>query len=144
MTTDAELLVAALRGAGLRVTLARRVICRVLAEAPEEHLSASDILGRARELAGEIDQSTVYRTLDVLEELGFLHHVHLGHGPGVYHLSKQADHHHLVCEGCGRAVDIPLDELGPAFESITRRHGFVPDSLHFAILGRCGYCAGRS
>lgn len=132
----------ALRGAGYRVTLARRVICKVLAEAPEEHLSAADILERAAEAAGEIDQSTVYRTLDLFEELGFLHHVHLGHGPGVYHLSKQADHHHLVCEACGRAVDVPWEELEPAFQKITSRYGFVPDSLHFAILGRCRDCAG--
>ncbi|MDP8957850.1 MAG: transcriptional repressor [Actinomycetota bacterium] len=142
MRTTSEHLIGALRVAGLRVTLARRVICKVLAEAPEEHLSAADILSRAAQAAGEIDQSTVYRTLDVLEELGFLHHVHLGHGPGVYHLSKQAEHHHLVCEDCGRAVDIPLEDLGPALERVTLRYGFVPDSLHFAILGRCSDCAG--
>lgn len=142
MKTTAEELVAALRGAGLRVTMARRVICKVLAEAPEEHLSAADILERASRPAGAIDQSTIYRTLDLLEQLGFLHHVHLGHGPGIYHLSKQAEHHHLVCESCGRTADVPLNDLGPALERVTMEYGFVPDSLHFALVGRCTTCAG--
>ena len=81
-------LIRALQGSSLRITKARRAICEVLATSHQEHMSATDILERAREQAGVgIDQSTVYRTLDVLEELGYLHHVHLGH-----RASGQASH----------------------------------------------------
>lgn len=138
--TEAEL-IEALRAAGYRVTIQRRLICQVLAGAQGEHLSAADIVDRAGEPAGALDLSTVYRTLDVFEELGILHHVHLGHGPGIYHLSERSDHHHLLCEKCGRVVDLPLDALEASFTEIIRDYQFVPDGIHFAILGRhvdCG------
>jgi Fur family ferric uptake transcriptional regulator len=137
----ADDLVDALRGRALRITKARRAICEVLATTHEEHMSALDILQRARRQAGEgIDQSTVYRTLDVLEDLGYLHHVHLGHGAGVYHLSEESDHQHLVCEQCGTSVEIPLQELAPVLATVTARYGFVAESVHFALVGICEDC----
>ena len=128
-------LLEALRAAGLRITLQRRLICRALAAASDEHLSAIDIAERAADPEA-IDLSTVYRTLELFEELGVLHHVHLGHGPGIYHLSARSDHHHLVCERCGRVVDIPADTLEKSFTGIISDYGFIPDGLHFGILGR--------
>ena len=135
-------LIDALRSRSLRITRARRAICNVLATSHEEHMSAVDILERARAKAGVgIDQSTVYRTLDVLEELGYLHHVHLGHGAGIYHLTEQSDHQHLVCEHCGKSVGIPLDELAPVLATVTSRYGFIADGVHFALVGMCEACA---
>lgn len=142
MHLTADDLIAALKGQSLRITRARRAICEVLAESGEEHMSASDILDRARQRsASNFDQSTVYRTLDVLEELGYLHHVHLGHGAGIYHLSGALDHQHLVCEHCGRTVEIPLEELIPVLATVTARYGFVAESVHFALVGTCEECA---
>jgi len=138
----ADDLVGALRGRSLRITKARRAICEVLAATHEEHMSAFDILERVRRQAGVgIDQSTVYRTLEVLEDLGYLHHVHLGHGAGVYHLSEESDHQHLVCEHCGTSVEIPLEELAPVLATVTARYGFVAESVHFALVGTCENCA---
>jgi Fur family ferric uptake transcriptional regulator len=138
---DARDLVAALRAAGLRVTAPRRAVCEVLADGPEDHLSAADIVERAS--GAGIDPSTVYRTLDTLEELGLVHHVHLGHGAGAYHVTGSARHHHLVCERCGAVVDVPLAALRSAIDAVTRPHGFVADGAHFAIVGRCASCADR-
>ncbi len=137
----AQQLIDVLRAAGHRVTLQRKMICRVLADAADEHLSAVDIAARAGE-PGTVDVSTVYRTLEVFEDLGVLHHVHLGHGPGIYHLSERSDHHHLVCEACGEVVDVPIETLEDGFMGIIRRYGFVPDGLHFGILGRHIDCDG--
>lgn len=135
-------LTAALREEGFRLTPARRAICAVLAESHEEHLSAVDVRARAVDLAGiRIDQSTVYRTLDVFERLGWLHHVHLGHGPGIVHFSEETDHHHLVCEACGLLVDVPVEELDGVFGQLSERHGFAPTSMHFALIGTCKSCA---
>jgi Fe2+ or Zn2+ uptake regulation protein len=139
---SAEELVAALRTAGLRVTAARRAVCGVLADAPEDHLSAADIVERVSD--EEVDPSTVYRILDTLEGLGLVHHVHLGHGAGAYHLTGSHRHHHLVCESCGAVVDVPLAELRGAIDAVTAPHGFVADDAHFAIVGRCASCARRA
>lgn len=138
MHVAAAELIEGLRRLGFRITVPRRAVCEVLAGSHDEHLTATDIQQRAAAVAGaSIDLSTVYRTLDALEEAGFLHHVHLGHGPGVVHLSEQRDHHHLVCEECGRTVDVPLAELGPLLRHVEDRYGFLPDSVHFALVGRC-------
>lgn len=142
MHLTAQDLISALQRRSLRITKARRAICEVLATSHEEHMSAADILGRVREEIGVgVDQSTVYRTLDVLEELGHLHHVHLGHGAGVYHLSEESDHQHLVCEHCGTSVELPLEELAPVLATVTSRYGFVAEGVHFAIVGTCKSCA---
>ena len=144
MHLSSDDLINALRERSLRITKARQAICEVLAASHEEHMSAADILARARERAGgRIDQSTVYRTLDVLEEFGYLHHVHLGHGAGIYHLSEASDHQHLVCEHCGSSVDVPLEELSPVLATVTARYGFVAESVHFALVGTCEACAGE-
>lgn len=141
MHVSAEVMQEALREAGLRLTLARRVICRVLAEAEEEHLTAAEILQRADRVAGGVDQSTVYRTLEALAGLGYVQHVHIGHGASFFHLKgDHAHHHHLVCEGCGTAINMPFEDLEPAFASLRERYGFLPDSTHFAILGHCRDC----
>ncbi|MDH3308117.1 MAG: transcriptional repressor [Acidimicrobiia bacterium] len=141
MHLEADVLVSALQSAGMRVTTARRAICEVIATSHAEHLTAADIQARAETLAGgSIDPSTVYRTLDVFQSLGYLHHVHLGHGAGVVHLTDETDHHHLACESCGQTLDVPLDEFQPLFDRLARTYGFVVDRAHFAVVGRCRAC----
>lgn len=137
-------LIEALRRQGLRVTRPRVAVCEVLADAHDEHLTPSTLHARAEErLGASIDPSTVYRTLDALSEVGAIHHVHLGHGAAVIHLADHAAHQHLVCEVCGRTVDIPVDELSRLTETIAARYDFVIDSLHFAVVGRCSSHLGN-
>jgi Fur family ferric uptake transcriptional regulator len=138
MTATVDQLIEGLRGAGLRVTEARRAVCAVLAAAPDDHLTAADITER---IGGPVNPSTVYRTLETLEGLGLVHHVHLGHGAGAYHLAPISRHHHLVCERCGKTFDVPVRDLRAAISAVTEPHGFVADGTHFAIVGRCRDCA---
>lgn len=142
---DVDTLIEGLRADGLRITTARRAICAVLADGEDDHLTAEEIWQRARSGGSvKIDQSTVYRTLDVLERLGFLHHVHLGHGPGVVHVTRKVDHQHLVCEVCGRTVDVPLSEVEEALAGLAGGHGFASlQGTHFAFLGICAECASH-
>jgi Fur family transcriptional regulator, ferric uptake regulator len=139
---SAESLVSDLKAAGLRVTAPRRAICAVIASAHDEHLTAAQLHQRAEEMSGSrIDPSTVYRTIEALESVGRLHHVHLGHGPAVLHLRDHGEHHHLVCEVCGRTEDIALDELEGLIAHIEQRHRFRAGGIHFALVGRCvGEC----
>lgn len=137
MATHAETLIDALRQKGMRVTAPRRAICTVLAEDSHRHLSAAEVRERAQGRLGRpIDLSTVYRTVDVLQEAGVAHHVHLGGGASVIHLSEEGHHHHLVCDTCGRTVDVPLEELSP-LSDLLERHGYQPGTVHFALVSRC-------
>jgi Fur family ferric uptake transcriptional regulator len=144
---EAEELIGALRRSGLRITKARRAVCEVLAEAHLDHLTAAALLERVNQrVGGNVVASTIYRSIDALEEQGLLHHIHLGHGPGVVHLNDDPihdhlAHHHLVCENCGRTVDVELAAVSEAMGELAKENDFVMGSVHFALVGRCLDCA---
>jgi Fe2+ or Zn2+ uptake regulation protein len=135
VTTDS--LIATLRAAGFRVTGPRRAVCEVVADHHSEHLTAASVTER---LGGAVDQSTVYRTLDVLERGGVITHTHLGHGPSVYHLVGDTPHQHLVCDSCGTAIAFDVSVLDDAIAAIRDDTGFAVDPAHFALSGRCADC----
>ncbi len=140
MRLTADDLIAGLRSQGLRVTAARRAVCSVLAESDDEHLTAAQIHERAAHGAGVVDVSTVYRTIEVLESIGLLSHVEATHVPGIVHLTD-CGHHHLVCQRCGRVVDVAPAELRGVSAGLAARHGFVPESLRVSLTGLCSGCA---
>ena len=130
-----------IRQSGLRVTMARRAICRILADSDDEFLTASSIHERVAADAGGVDASTVYRTLDELERIGIVHHVHLGSGqPGTWHLTIDRNHQHLMCERCGKTSEVAVSHLEPTYALLREQHDFRPNAHHFTILGYCGDC----
>ena len=140
MTGDERLagLVAELRSRGARVTTARRSLLAALAEAHDHHLTAADLTTTVQRAHPEVHLSTIYRSLDSLEELGIVDHVHLGHGRAVYHLADEP-HQHLVCEVCGAVIEVPRDTFAQLADSVRRAYGFSVRS-HFAVVGRCAAC----
>lgn len=128
------------RANGGRVTAARREIVTVLLSGREhEHLTAEEVTDQIRHRHPEIAVSTVYRSLDVLEELGVLEHLHVGHGPTVYHLADES-HLHLICKACGAVIELSDATLRAVGDEIRRQHGFVIEPRHFAINGLCRDC----
>jgi Fur family ferric uptake transcriptional regulator len=125
------------RAAGLRMGAARRQVIEVLG-ALDGPVTAEDVAVRLP----DVHVSSVYRSLNVLEELGVVRHVHLAHGPARYELTDVADRvRHLACEQCGRDVVVPSALFDDLRTTIEREYGFVMDSGHFAIPGRCRDCA---
>jgi Fur family transcriptional regulator, ferric uptake regulator len=125
------------RAAGLRMGAARRQVIEVLG-ALDGPVTAEDVAARLP----EIHVSSVYRSLNVLEELGVVRHVHLAHGPARYELTDVADQvRHLACEQCGRDVVVPSALFDDLRATIEQEYGFVMDSGHFAMPGRCRDCA---
>jgi Fe2+ or Zn2+ uptake regulation protein len=128
-----------LRGAGLRRTHQRAAVLAALTGA-DHHPTAEDVAERVRTIDPRIHLATVYRTLHVLEDHGVIAHVHLGHGPAVYHLAHER-HAHAVCVACGHTVEVPEDLLGPLRDGLAGRLAFVLDQGHFALSGWCDTCA---
>ena len=90
----------------------------------------------------DVHVSSIYRSLNVLEDLGVVRHVHLAHGPARYELTDAAERvRHLACDRCGRDVVVPSAIFDELRTTIERDYGFVMDSGHFAIAGRCRDCA---
>jgi Fur family ferric uptake transcriptional regulator len=125
------------RSENRRMGRARREVVELLATQPGP-VTAEGV----SELLPDVHPSSVYRTLHVLEELGYVRHVHLAHGPALYELTdRAAKMRHLVCEVCGRTVPIPVRLLEPLQRRLERDYDFVLDSGHFALVGRCVACA---
>jgi Fur family ferric uptake transcriptional regulator len=130
---------ARLRARGLRWTPQRRVLLDVLANV-EDHITGAELVEGCRAVDPSTTPSTVYRTLDVLEELGIVSH---SHGPGgrqEFHVGPTADHAHLVCGSCGRRQELARHEVQPLTDEVLLRHGFDVDIVHLTIEGRCADC----
>lgn len=129
-----------LRDQGERVTKARRALVTVLAES-DAHLSADDLADRLAELEPGTHRATVYRTLESLERVGVVSHVHLPHGPTTYHLvDEDHTHLHLLCRSCGQIVDAPHDLLDDVVQRLEASAGFRIDPDHVALTGWCRGC----
>jgi Fur family transcriptional regulator, ferric uptake regulator len=129
----------AVRGQGARLTTARRALLAAMVQG-DGHLSADDLAAAVQAEHPDIHRSTVYRTLDALEQIGVIDHVHLGHGRAVYHLVDDP-HQHLVCEQCGVVIEVPDSVFDALAGDLATGYGFVLRPHHFAALGRCAKCA---
>jgi Fur family ferric uptake transcriptional regulator len=130
-----------LRARGYRLTPQRQLVLEAVDRL--EHSTPDDILAEVRRTARSVNISTVYRTLELLEELGLVSHAHLGHGAPTYHLADRHHHMHLVCRDCAGVIEADLS-LAESFRQRLREEcGFETDMKHFAIFGRCRTCAGE-
>jgi Fur family ferric uptake transcriptional regulator len=130
-------LAARLRSRGLRVTSQREQVLaavRGLGHATPEQISDS---------ITDVDLTTVYRTLELLEEIGLVRHAHLGHGAPSYR-PVEDDHIHVVCHTCGAVVDADAAMVDELEERLYADRGFVLDRSHFTVFGRCESCAGTN
>jgi Fe2+ or Zn2+ uptake regulation protein len=130
---------ARLRAAGMRWTPQRRTLIEVL-RAADGHVLAVDLIERCRQRDPTTTPSTVYRTLDFLEEMGFVRHHHGPDGREEYHVLPGADHGHLHCVGCGGSWEIRDEEAATIVATLERALGFEVDLSHVTICGRCGTC----
>lgn len=131
-------LIAELRARGGRVTGARRGVLAALVSA-HGHLTADELAIRVQTAQPDVHLSTIYRSLDALEQMGLVDHVHLGHGRAVYHLTDDP-HQHLVCEECGVVIEVPDSMFGELSGELMSEYGFALRPNHFAVLGRCAAC----
>ena len=130
-----------LRARGLRVTPQRRLV--VDAVTALGHSTPEQICERVQQRLPSVNLSTVYRTLELLEDLGIVSHTHLGHGAPTYATSEH-EHVHLVCHHCGAVDEIDVDALEALAESLRASHGFRLDATHVALSGTCRACADRA
>ena len=134
---------ARLRARGYRLTPQRQLVLEAVARLG--HATPEAIVTEVRQTASGVNISTVYRTLDLLEELDLVSHTHLGHGPPTYHIAGVEPHVHLICGGCGMVREISPDRLAGFVAELREDLGFTVNVNHVALAGRCAECtaAGR-
>ncbi len=127
----------AVRQGGMRLSTARRLVLEALfaAEGPVSAVHLAHTLS--------IDESSVYRNLEVLERHGLVRHVHLGHGPGLYILVGRHEVEYLYCERCAKVTAVTPDRLDPLRQAIREEFGYQARFTHFAIVGLCDHCAAQ-
>ena len=132
-------LAARLREQGLRLTPQRQLILRAVEELG--HATPDEVLAHVRSQVSSVNASTVYRTLELLDELGLIRHAHLSDRAPTYHSARGLEHSHLVCRECRRVISIDRAEIEAALEGVAAKRGFQPDYGHLTIFGTCAECA---
>jgi Fur family ferric uptake transcriptional regulator len=127
-----------LRAQGLRMTPQRLAIVREIL-ATVGYVVPGDVVARVQATMPGVSAATIYRTLERLEHLGVLAHMHLESGIG-YHGVDEAPHAHLICAGCSVQLELSRDSLRDLERLVERTQGFRVDFTHYAISGLCADC----
>ena len=127
-----------LRSRGYRVTPQRQLVLEAVARL--DHATPEEIAASVQKTARGVNISTIYRTLELLDNLGLVRHTHLNHGAPIYHLASDADHVHLVCQDCGRVLQVGPEAIRPLITALDDGQGFETDVAHLTVFGRCRDC----
>jgi len=143
---DYPQMAASLQRAGHRLTRPRRAVMRVLAERPREHLSAEDIHDASHALGEPIDLASVYRTINLLGDLGLVHRRDLAE-PHTHFEIVHEQEVHLTCTTCGRT----LEDHSPYYRRLLRslqalagRQGFNLGRFRIEAEGQCAACLAEA
>jgi Fur family transcriptional regulator, ferric uptake regulator len=128
---------------GYRMTPQRMMIVDAIEHA-ENHISAEDIFKQVVAKYPNVNVSTVYRTLELLEKRGLVTKTEMGVGHIVYHPLEKGHHHHLICRECGSVVNLDESVLTPLQESLQQNYQFTADLRHLGIMGLCAECNKKS
>jgi len=129
----------ALNVTGLRITNQRALILEVIRHR-QGHLDADEIYRQARIKQPRLSLSTVYRTLQVLKKLGLVEELHFDETHHHYEVKPSAEHHHLVCLGCGRVVEFQYPLARLVKRNVTEAKDFEITGSEVRMTGYCPKC----
>jgi Fur family ferric uptake transcriptional regulator len=132
-------MIAELRRQGYRLTPQREMIVEAIARAGR-HMTAEEVFDKVHARSQAVNIATVYRTLELLAELGMVSRCDLSSGKVTYASPWHGPHCHLVCRRCGAVTEADTGVLTPLTDQLRTRYGFAPDVSHFAIHGLCNAC----
>jgi len=132
-----------LRERGLRWTPQRRAVIEALAGS-DGHITGAELLERCRVIDPATIPSTVYRTLDVLEDLGLVQHGHGADGREEFHVGPEGLHGHLHCATCGGRWEIRAGAARTIVDGLRASDGFEVDLSHVTVVGTCADCASAA
>lgn len=128
-----------LRKRGYRLTPQRSMILNVIHEA-DTHLSIEQITERVQQQNPSVSLSTIYRTLELLKELGLVRENRLPGEPPRYECAPGKAHHHLICRDCRVIIHLDENLLGNLHEDLQRQYGFHGLTLDLVASGYCDTC----
>lgn len=129
----------ALDRAGYRLTGPRRSLAALIAD-HDGHFTAAELVAEARARRLGVGRATVFRTLEVLEELGAIERLDLPSGDHAYVACEPTHHHHVVCSSCGRTTEIDDAGLRTVVRDVARQTGYRVDEHRLELFGLCPAC----
>ena len=127
---------------GHRLTTPRQAIIKLVAPR-QDHFSAQEVWDEVRERYSGIGRATVFRTLDLLTELGVLNRIHTGDGCHRYTICETKHHHHLMCVECGTVSSLEAAGIESQIRRLATDAGFDLLTHHLELVGRCAGCRTR-
>ncbi len=125
---------------GFRMTVQREVVLSILHQLPRAS-SVEEIYRQVQRVSSAVDISTVYRTLELLQDFGMVISSDVGEGHRIYKLvSVEEPHIHLVCKGCGKVVGVETHPADSLAAYLAEKHHFRMDLLNFNVSGLCQDC----
>src|SRR5688572_10813719 len=122
-----------LREKGYRLTPQRELVLHAVDALG--HATPDEVLAKVREQSTAVNISTVYRSLELLEELGLVRHTHITDRAPTYHSKATPEHVHLVCRGCGAVLEARPEEFDGLRTTLQEIHGFTADVGHLTVFG---------
>lgn len=132
-----------LKDKGYKLTPQRQVVIDVIKKFKGHHLSREEIYLLVKDLYPKIGLATIYRTIQIFEETGIIQNAMLDDGQIRYQLTdpnEKHHHHHLICQECGKVMDIREDLLDNLEEQILTRKGFKVTDHRVILYGVCKSC----
>lgn len=143
MTEIMETLKDKLKEKGYKLTPQRRATLDTIIENKGKHLSTEEIYDLVKDKCPEIGLATVYRTLQLLDELELISKINLDDGCSRYELNTQEDdhqHHHLICVKCGDIIEVEVDLMEALEEEIEKNYDFNIMDHKVKFFGHCSKC----
>jgi Fur family ferric uptake transcriptional regulator len=132
---------------GFKLTNQRKMILEVLYKNSSKHMTVEEIYNTVKKKCPEIGLATVYRTIQLLSELKLIGKLNLDDGFTRYEigeLTKRHYHHHLICEKCGKVIEVKDDLLESTEQLVYRNHGFKVTNHIVKFYGICDDCDKES
>ncbi|SFE64267.1 Fur family transcriptional regulator, ferric uptake regulator [Peptostreptococcus sp. D1] len=139
-----EILKEKLKATGFKITPQRRAIIEVLIENENSHLSTEEIYDKVRVDCPEIGLATVYRTMQLLDEINGISKLNLDDGCTRYEINFEGEenhhHHHLICKNCGTIIEVKEDLLDAIEEKVENTYKFEIKDHDLKFYGLCSKC----
>jgi Fur family ferric uptake transcriptional regulator len=129
-----------LKKRGYRFTPQRELVLEIMHQV-EKPSTADEIYSCVQERVTSVDISTVYRTLELLQEFGLVAAIHGGDRQLRFELLVNREPHvHLVCRSCGKIFGVSMDEVQPLLDQLKMNYGFQPEVNEITLPGLCKEC----
>lgn len=131
-----------LKQRGIRVTPQRAIILDAIRDL-SGHFTADAVFSQVQQVNDYISLATIYRTLDLMKEMGLIIEADMGASTTHYARRDHGTHHHAVCRLCNKSIEFSHHLLEPAVQNLQREHGFIADADHIVIFGWCRQCLAQ-